>query len=265
MSPASAEPDGRRVLEKILASKRDEISQLRRRRLPAAPPKRRVTLKRADGALCIIAEIKHRSPSAGSLSRALGVADRARAYSEAGASAISVLCDATYFDGEYEHLSRVRDACTLPVLCKEFVIDECQLDAARAFGADLALLIVRCLLPQRLEQLVRACEERDLTPLVEVHDPSEVALALDAGARVIGVNARNLETLAMHGERAARVVESLPEGVTRLYLSGIHAAKDVTAVAHGPADGVLVGECLMKQDDPRPLLRELVAAAARSP
>jgi indole-3-glycerol phosphate synthase len=251
------------MLQEILRNKRDELAALRQKRLPTPPPLRPIALERDPGApLRLIAEIKRRSPSAGALSTRLGVAARARAYEVAGAHMLSVLCDAKYFDGAYEHLGLARSATNLPILCKEFVIDEAQLDAARAYGADAVLLIVRCSSARRLAALVRGAEERDLLPLVEVHGPSEMQTALDAGARVVGVNARDLDTLKLDAAQAKSVLEALPETVCKVHLSGIHEAAQVAEVARSNVDAALIGESLMRADDPTDLLRSMVAAAS---
>jgi indole-3-glycerol phosphate synthase len=209
----------------------------------------------------LIAEIKRRSPSAGALSTRLGIGERARAYERAGASAVSVLTDESFFDGSFLHLQEARAACALPLLCKDFVIDERQLDLAQAYGADLVLLIVRCLDAARLAELVVRARERDLEPLVEIATQTEAELALSAGARVIGVNARDLDTLAMDAERAAAVLAALPADVTRVHLSGLATPDDVERIAKTGADAALVGEALMRQDDPEPLLRRMLERA----
>jgi indole-3-glycerol phosphate synthase len=252
------------VLDRILDVKRQELQTLRKTRLPACPPARRSSLARADdGApLALIAEIKRRSPSAGALSTRLSVAQRAAAYQRAGARMISVLCDSTFFDGGFEHLAQARAACDLPLLCKEFVIDEVQLDAARAWGADAVLLIARCVAPARLEQLLRHAEGAGLAPLVEVSCEAEAELALELGATLVGVNARDLDTLQMDLARAELVLGLLPSSVTAVHLSGVAHALQLHGIAESRADAVLVGEALMRQDDPEPLLRELVQAAA---
>jgi indole-3-glycerol phosphate synthase len=251
------------VLDEILAQKASELGELRTRRLPAAPPRRKLSLARAEheGALSLITEIKRRSPSAGPLSTVLGVAERASAYARAGASMLSVLCDTRFFDGAFEHLALARAATELPLLCKEFVIDECQLDAARAYGADAVLLIVRCLSPARTRELVAAARERELVPFVEVASVDEVSVALDAGSELIGVNARDLDNLVMDRARAARVMAAIPEGVVRVHLSGLSKPADVTSIRQSGADAALIGEALMRADDPTPLLTSLVAAA----
>lgn len=251
-----------RVLGQIIEDKRAELPALRRLPLPPPPARRPVHLaRRAGEALRLIAEIKRRSPSAGPLSTVLGVDARARAYERGGAHMISVLCDARHFDGAYEHLALARAATSLPILCKEFVIDECQLDLARAHGADAVLLIARCLEPARFAALASAARERQLEVLAEVHDPSEVAVVLDAGATLVGVNARDLDTLEMKAEQARGILAGLPEAVTRVHLSGLHTEEHVRPVAASPADAALMGEALMRQDDPTDLLARLVAAA----
>jgi indole-3-glycerol phosphate synthase len=146
-------------------------------------------------------------------------------------------------------------------LCKEFVIDERQLDAARAYGADAVLLIVRCLTPESTARLVKAARERELVPFVEVADETEVDTALAASADLIGVNARDLDGLGMDGDRAARVLARIPKNVTRVHLSGLKKPEDVTRIRASGVDAALMGEALMRADDPEPLLRELVAAA----
>jgi indole-3-glycerol phosphate synthase len=171
------------------------------------------------------------------------------------------LCDARFFDGDYQHLREAREATKLPLLCKEFVIDESQLDAARAFGADAVLLIVRCLSPVRTAELVAGARARDLVPFVEVASEDEVRIALDSGADLIGVNARDLDALAMDTERAANVLAAIPAGVVRVHLSGLKRPGDVTRLRHSGVDAALVGEALMRADDPEPVLQGLAAAA----
>ena len=250
-------------LAQILAQKQSELESLRLRTLPAPPARREVALGRASngGRLSLITEIKRRSPSAGKLSTVLSVAERARAYERAGASMLSVLCDTHFFDGEYQHLQEAREAVKLPLLCKEFVIDEVQLDVARAYGADAVLLIVSCLTPARTSALVAAARARQLVPFVEVATEDEVKVALDAGADLIGVNARDLDTLIMDAARAARVLAAIPDNVVRAHLSGLKTPEDVTRIRQSGADAALVGEALMRADDPEPLLRSLAGAA----
>jgi indole-3-glycerol phosphate synthase len=250
------------LLERILTQKKSELGGLRGRRLPPPPPRRPLGLSREPGQpLRIISEIKRRSPSAGALNTTLSVGARARAYERGGASMVSVLCDSAFFDGGFEHLAEARDACALPLLCKEFVIDEVQLDAARAYGADAVLLIVRCLAPERVSALHRAAVERELVPFVEIANEDEARIASDAGATLVGVNARDLDTLAMDAARVERILLGLAPGATRVHLSGLRSPDDVALVAAGGADAALIGEALMRLDDPVPLLAAMVARA----
>ncbi len=252
-------------LARILARKHQELETLDLGGLPDPPPRRPVELKRVSGEpLFLIAEIKLRSPSAGQLSTVLGVPERARRYAEAGASMLSVLCDREFFGGCFDHMLEARNATELPILCKEFVIDERQLRVARAYGADAVLLIVRCLPPARLVELIRAAKAESLVPFVEVASAEEAQLALDSGADLVGVNARDLDTLAMDLGRARAILESLPKSVSRVHLSGLSSAEMVESVARSGADAALIGEVLMRQDDPGPLLSRFVAAARNS-
>lgn len=249
------------LLARILQKKAEEVAALRGQKLPPPPAPRPFSLRRASGKVQLISEIKFRSPSAGPLSTQLSVAERAAAYERGGASMVSVLCDASFFDGAFSHLSEARAACSLPILCKEFVIDETQLDAASAYGADAVLLIVRCVPSSRLAPLIAAARARGLEPFVEVVTPEESKLAVGAGATLIGVNARDLDTLEMDSERAAEVLAALPSTVTRVHFSGIARPEDIRRVARSSADAALIGETLMRQDQPEALLRSLVVAA----
>ncbi len=179
---------------------------------------------------------------------------------------VSVLTDEHWFAGSFQDLSRVRERVTLPVLCKEFVIDEVQLDVARAMGADAVLLIVRFIGDaKRLAELVQAAHERQLDPLTEIVTEEEAAIALDAGAELVGVNARDLDTLDIDAERTRRVLGGLPASVVRLHLSSLRTPGDVARVARSGVDGALVGEALMRQDDPRDLLSRMVRECGPKP
>lgn len=263
------------VLEDILRTKREEIALLRdtpcvATRDAVAPRGTRVvsTLLRSRGEpLRLLTEIKRRSPSAGPLSTALSVSERALKYARAGASMISVLCDTPFFAGGWHHVSEARaalDAAGLGVfvLAKEFVLDERQVEEAAARGADAILLIVRILDPEKLARLVERARACGLEPLVEVVTEDELSAAVDADAKVIGVNARDLDTLVMDPARAARVLAAIPADRVSVHLSGLKGPADVAAVARTNADAALMGEALMRQDDPEPLLRSMLAAAS---
>ncbi len=179
---------------------------------------------------------------------------------------VSVLCDGPFFDGAWEHLGAARNrldaaASTVPLMAKEFIFDERQVEEARDRGADGVLLIARIVTPSRLAALAAAARAERLEPVVEVVDERELTVAMTAGARVVGVNARDLDTLEMDADRTARVLAAIPSGVAAIHLSGLRNAPAVGEVARGRADAALVGEALMRLDDPRPLLRDMLAAA----
>lgn len=256
------------LLDDIKAQKAREIAALRLLPAPARPAGLSVrsvegALKRPKGApLRLIAEVKFRSPSAGRLSRALGAGDRARAYEDSGASMVSVLTDSKWFDGSLDDLRAARTTITVPLLCKDFVLDPIQIDHAWSAGADAALIIVRCVQSGSglgsLRHLVDHSMTRGVEPFVEVVDERELERALEAGARVIGVNARDLDTLEMNLERAARVLASIPVDRVAVHLSGVKSTTDAVAIADSRADAALIGTALMRLDDPRTLLGQLV-------
>lgn len=259
------------VLDKIITQKRIELEALKSVPSPPAAVGELASrgalvveqLRRGAGALRLLTEIKRKSPSAGVLSTVLSVGERARVYAAGGAAMISVLADTQFFDGSWAYVAEARTAAgdTL-VLAKEFVIDERQIDEAAAVGADSVLLIVRCLAPERLAPLVTYAREKGLEPLVEIVDERELETALDAGSSVIGVNARDLDTLQMDAARSARVVQAMPDACVRLHLSGVKSADDVAALRASKVDGALIGEALMRLDDPSTLLAAMREAAA---
>lgn len=260
------------VLERILLSKREDIALLAKTKVDtriAGGPRNNVisSLTRGkDDALRLVTEIKRRSPSAGPLSTALSVAARALAYARSGASMISVLCDAHFFDGGWAHVVEARRALedaglAVPILAKEFILDERQLEEAAACGADAALLIARIVDHDQLGRLVRRARMLGLEPLVEVVTEDELSAAIDADAKVIGVNTRDLDTLAMDAGRAARVLAAIPGDRISVHLSGLKSPDDVRAVARSDVDAALIGEALMREDDPSSLLRAMVLGA----
>ncbi len=252
------------LLDRILAKKREEVEAMRAVVLPspAREPLDVIAALRRDGELALIAEVKRKSPSAGPLSTVLAPRERAEAYARAGASMVSVLCDEAFFDGSYDHVAQAR-TIAVPLLAKEFVIDPLQIAKARAVGADAVLVIVRILAGDALEAIVDACRAHRLEPFVEVKDEDELARALDVGARVIGVNTRDLDTLAMDAARAQRVVDRIPLECVAVHLSGVRTPDDIAAIAKTRADAVLVGESLMREDDPIDLLKRMLARARK--
>jgi indole-3-glycerol phosphate synthase len=205
----------------------------------------------------IIAECKRRSPSRGILREIYEPAAHARAYADAGAAAISVLTEPTFFDGHPEHLRDVRAAVDIPLLRKDFVVSEYQLVEAVVLGADAALLIVSALDQTDLKHLIRAAEKLGLAALVEVHSVEEMDRAVDAGARIIGVNSRNLRTLSVDLGVLDDIAGKLPGGICAVAESGIRSADDLTRLGAAGYDAFLVGERLITQPDPGAALREL--------
>jgi indole-3-glycerol phosphate synthase len=210
----------------------------------------------------VIAEVKRSSPSRGALAAIDDPAALASDYAAGGASTISVLTEQRRFGGSLADLRAVRAAVDIPVLRKDFILTSYQLWEARAAGADLALLIVAALEQNQLESLVERAESIGLTALVEVHDEEEVDRALDAGARLIGVNARNLKTLAVDRDTFSRLAPRIPDNVVRVAESGVRGPHDVFEYAKQGANVVLVGETLVKGKDPRTAVADLVAAGA---
>ncbi|HUF84632.1 MAG TPA: indole-3-glycerol phosphate synthase TrpC [Acidimicrobiia bacterium] len=258
------------VLAEILAAKRDEVTLLHQ---PAtrdaikqaaldAPDPRDFTgaLRRPDGKLAVIAEIKRRSPSKGELAPDLDPADTARAYESGGAAALSVLTDRPFFGGSVDDLRAAREATGLPALRKDFTIDETQVLEARAIGADALLLIVTALPDDAvLRDLYDFAGDIGLAALVEVHDEAELERALRAGAATVGVNCRDLGTFAEDLAVAERLVGLLPPDVVAVAESAIRAPADGERMAAAGFDAVLVGEALVRSPDAPAAVRELAA------
>ncbi len=210
-------------------------------------------------ALRVIAECKRRSPSRGILRPDYDPAVIAGAYEAAGAIAVSVLTEPTFFDGAPGHLAAVRRAVSVPVLRKDFIVDPYQLLEARAWGADAVLLIVTALSDRDLRALIAESRARGLDTLVEVHDRDELRRALDAGARIVGINNRNLRTLDVSTRIAEDLAPEIPDGVLAVAESGLRTRADVERLAAAGFDGFLVGERFMCASDPGAALKELVA------
>lgn len=216
---------------------------------------------RGEG-VSVIAEVKRSSPSKGELAAITDPAALAADYEAGGAHCISVLTEQRRFGGSLDDLAAVRAAVDVPVLRKDFIVSSYQLWEARAYGADIALLIVAALEQPALESLVERARSLGLMPLVEVHDAEEVSRAVDAGASVIGVNVRNLKTLEVDRETFARVAPSIPDRCVRIAESGVRGPHDLLAYANAGADAVLVGESLVTGGDARAAVHDLVTAGA---
>lgn len=257
------------VLEGILAGVRADVeerkrttslAELRARAADAAPALDPLPAFRAPG-VCVIAEVKRRSPSKGALADIPDPASLAAEYAAGGAAAISVLTESRRFGGSLADLDAVRARVDVPVLRKDFIVDPYQLWEARAHGADLALLMVVSLDGGRLDDLMGLCEELGLTPLVEAHTADEVRRAVATGAQLIGINARDLTTLDVDRKVFAELVTAVPEGAVKVAESGVSGPEDVAEYRAWGADVVLVGEALVRSGDPRGSVREFIEAA----
>jgi len=259
------------ILDEILATKIDEVTLLRqpqtrdllRGRALDAPPARDFAsaLRRPGGQVGVIGEIKRRSPSKGDLAPDLDAATTAKAYEAGGAAGLSVLTDAPYFGGTVADLQAAAENTTLPILRKDFTIDEVQVYEARAIGADAILLICTALTSDALlADLHGLAFELGLSVLVEAHDASEIGRAVTAGARVIGVNSRDLATFNEDLAGARALASSIPADAIAVAESSIRSAAEAGAMASAGFDAVLVGEALVRADDPVAFLRDLATA-----
>jgi indole-3-glycerol phosphate synthase len=258
------------VLDEILDGVRADLAE-RQRRVPleqlkdmarrAASPLDALAALKADG-VSVIAEVKRASPSRGAMAAIDDPAALAADYEAGGARIISVLTEQRRFGGSLEDLAAVRRAVQIPLLRKDFVVGSYQLWEARAYGADVVLLIVAALEQSALVSLVERALSIGLLPLVEVHADAELDRAVDAGATVIGVNARNLGTLEVDRSIFARLAGRIPEGVVKIAESGVRGPHDLLAYAASGADAVLVGESLVTEKDPRAAVADLVTAGS---
>jgi indole-3-glycerol phosphate synthase len=240
------------------------LDELKRRVRVVAPPLDACAALGSGDGLKVIAEVKRSSPSKGALALIADPAALAVEYAAGGASVISVLTEQRRFGGSLQDLVAVRAAVDIPVLRKDFMVSSYQLWEARAFGADVILLIVAALDQPTLVRMRELAESLGMTALVEVHDEAETQRAVDAGARVIGVNARNLKTLEVDRDTFARLSPSIPEGIVTVAESGVRGPQDVLTYACAGASAVLVGESLVTGGRPREAVAELIAAGAHS-
>ncbi len=239
---------------------REPLAALEKRASAAAPRGDRfeASLGRPD-CFNVIAECKRRSPSKGVLAADYDPVSIARRYEDGGAAAVSVLTEPTFFDGALAHLTAVRAAVGLPLLRKDFVVDEYQLFEARAAGADAALLIVAALEQQDLVRLQSRAWDLGLATLVEVHDEEELSRAIDSGARLVGVNNRNLRTLKVDVDASYRLAARMPRGVIGVSESGLQTRGDLERLSAAGYGAFLIGERFMTDPNPATAIRELVA------
>lgn len=258
------------VLDEILEGVRADLAE-RQRVVPLDQVKRMATKAPTarDGAsalagegVSVIAEVKRCSPSKGALADVGDPAGLARDYEAGGAHVVSVLTEQRRFSGSLDDLANVRGAVDVPLLRKDFVVSAYQLWEARAYGADLVLLIAVALEQNALVSLVERAASIGLTPLVECHTEHEVDRALDAGARVIGINARDLTTLDVDRTTFGRLAPRIPDTVIKVAESGVRGPHDLLAYAASGADAVLVGESLVTGRSPRSAVADLVTAGS---
>jgi indole-3-glycerol phosphate synthase len=258
------------VLDDILDGVRADLT-VRQRETPLerlkdiaarAPSPKDVMAAFSGTEVAVIAEVKRASPSKGAMAAIADPAALAADYEAGGARIISVLTEQRRFGGSLDDLAAVRDAVGVPVLRKDFIVSSYQLWEARAFGADLALLIVAALEQIALVSLVERAVSIGLVPLVEVHTRTELDRAIDAGATVLGINARNLATLEVNRGVFAELAPCVPAGVIKIAESGVRGPHDLLAYAAAGADAVLVGESLVTGKDPRSAVADLVTAGS---
>jgi indole-3-glycerol phosphate synthase len=260
------------LLAAIVASAR-RITEVRRQSVPEERMVEKAKARRPNGAGFaralrdgaaprIIAECKRRSPSRGILRADYRPGEHAAAYAAAGAAAISVLTEPTFFDGSLEHLAEASAAVSTPLLRKDFIVERYQVLEAVAHGADAVLLIVGALTPRALLSLLAEARQWGVAALVEVHDAVELAIAADAGADIIGVNSRNLRTLAVEPALHERLAPKIPKGTLAVAESGLREASDLRRLGKAGYQAFLVGERLIAEPDPGAALRALRGGAA---
>ncbi|MBI2874392.1 MAG: indole-3-glycerol phosphate synthase TrpC [Firmicutes bacterium] len=264
------------ILDQIAADRRADLA-LRKALVPPATLERLLltdpgfsrppldfagALRRAPG-MAVIAEVKRASPSAGEIRGGLDAAEAARGYQEAGAAAVSVLTEPRYFRGSLADVARARASCRLPLLRKDFVLDEYQLLEARLAGADAVLLIVALLRGERLRTLLAGCRGLGLAALVEVHTAEELDQAIEAGADLVGINNRDLGTFQVDLGTTLALAPRVPPGILLVSESGIRSPEDVRFLAAGGVRAVLVGETLVRAENPAAVLRSLSLAGVK--
>ncbi|GLZ03681.1 indole-3-glycerol phosphate synthase 1 [Actinomadura sp. NBRC 104412] len=266
-----SEPEARvSVLDEIIEGVRADLAERQRevpldtlkRRAESVPPARDALAALRGPGVTVVAEVKRSSPSKGALAAIADPAALARDYEAGGAKVISVLTERRRFGGSLDDLAAVRADVDVAVLRKDFVVTSYQLWEARAYGADMVLLIVAALEQDALVSLVERAVSIGLLPLVEAHTEEEVERAVDAGAQVIGINARDLKTLRVDRGVFARLAPLVPKDIVKIAESGVRGPHDLLAYASAGADAVLVGESLVIGGDPRSAVADLVAAGA---
>jgi len=257
------------ILDEIVFNKRQEVTALKLHlsgrplleMMKGLPKTRDFSQALRKGKFSLIAEIKRASPSAGIIRRELNPLSLAKAYEEGGAAAISVLTDEKYFQGKLEDLKAAKESTTVPVLRKDFIIDEAQIYESRMAGADALLLIARILDQVTLNAFIKLTEKLGMQALVEVHNADELKRALATGAKFIGINNRDLDTLEVDLQNTLHLLNEFPEVKKKLVIaeSGINSRDELRALKEAGADGVLMGESLLKSGNACAKIRELLS------
>lgn len=254
------------ILDKIISRKRSDLeveksandwSALQRKAESMSPAKGFCGALRNPGRVSLIAEVKKASPSKGVIREDFDPVAIARTYANSGADCISVLTDEPFFQGRLEFLQQIRSAVDIPLLRKDFIIDEFQVVQARAAGADAVLLIAECLSPEQLLELHQCIEHWGMVALVELYDPQNIAAVLACQPKLVGVNNRDLRTFEVDLEHSIRVKQQLPDEVVMVSESGIATSKDVQYLKENGVHAMLVGESLMKRRDIGQAVRDL--------
>lgn len=259
------------ILDRIIETKSQEVKTLRSRFKElksasdrVAPPKDFLGNLTFGESVGIIAEIKRKSPGAGSIRPDLDPVELAVNYESSGATALSILTDRDYFGGSMDDLRKVRRSVQLPILRKDFIIDESQIYESSAAGADAILLIASVLDNQQIRDYRQVAEGLGMTALIEVHDSTELDRGVWAGAKLLGINNRNLKTFNTNLETTFSLMNRVPLGMTLVSESGIHTRKDVYMLGQAGVDAVLVGESLLRQDNPGEAVQDLSGQNKRS-
>lgn len=252
------------ILEKIIETKSLEVKNLKRHLKnllleseKVSPPRDFLNSLMSDDLVGVIAEIKRRSPGAGAIRPKLNPVSLATNYESSGAVALSILTDTKYFGGSLKDLREVRDFVGLPILRKDFIIDESQIYESLVSGADAILLIVSVLDDEQLRDYREMAESLGMAALIEAHDLSEVERGLSAGASLLGINNRNLKTFDTNLKTTIDLIREIPPEVVLVSESGVHSKEDVSMLGEAGVDAVLVGESLLRKDDPGKGVRNL--------
>jgi indole-3-glycerol phosphate synthase len=259
------------ILDDIVARKKERLAELRKRSVQKELEQAAVSAPKARDFFAalqcgekpaVIAEIKKASPSAGQIRSDLKVSEIATSYERAGAAAISVITEEDFFEGRLEYLEEARVAVSLPILCKDFIVDPIQIFTARAAGADGLLLIAAILQLSTLRELLAMASQLAMACLVEVHDEEELSKVLGTEARLIGINNRDLRTFEVSLDTTLRLRSRIPSDRLVVSESGIQTRGDLQSLAAAGVDAVLVGTSLMRAEDPEEKLRELLGRSS---